>query len=865
MKNFKPMTAAPKGALCHCKDRLGPHFLSLAEGGSVPELSDEEYLERLARLRPSSGRRPERLNKSRDVNVPAQVARGWVAGTLGLPGDIEGLGRLLLQPSGKTLPGPLGEAQKAILPYLPDKESALPTSDFYREWLPGYDEAPAGRAASGLGSLAGGAGAGAVARGIRKGSGVVARGALGSVQAAMEGQGPLRGVLAPAAPMYAVKPRGGNVSDTAVDSLLQQMGHRKSDTTQAWLKKNMRNYLKRDFGAPTDPLLALEKELPGLHLSEDALPTQREIDALYTARDKAGMPRPQGFGVRPDEAFQDNAKLYLDKHDALSGGAPLTRWGRAADSNVLNYKAGEELASELGEKWPISAMYPGTTGGLDELLRHTDEMIGRFAERPDSLASKPNNTRLEKLQKYRDMLAEKMATDWRAKQPDADVYQPLQAASGDLGFDHMTDYIEAATEPYRKLKQNFGSAGWIPEGSPPEEIAQLEAAGAVEYKKAADALNKFAGTPEEFHSTFMEGMHPYSRDEIRRWFGLRDAGLLVDPESLPRMGVADVSRKTAAWNEFLANQGPTNEALAQGWRPFKEYGPEQGGMKWVEFGRGELPSGWSEKPDALGIVNLYDDAGEYVTQAGTHKDPRVSALRSGLGAEGDAMGHCVGGYCDDVLNRGTRIYSLRDAKGNPHVTIEVRPNNNRDWGAEQHRWATENPEEYAALKAKFPDLADQDREYRRMFRDKYAVPDEIVQIKGKGNAAPVDKYLSMVQDFVRSGKWGRVGDLGNTGLYDVGRLTRDAAEQKLSFGPFEGVTIADVNRWRDANPDKMFLSAEDMSEFLGRPIKATPRRGYANGGSVRPDEEAPQGFLPRSFEEWVEYAERLAAPAARKN
>jgi hypothetical protein len=35
------------------------------------------------------------------------------------------------------------------------------------------------------------------------------------------------------------------------------------------------------------------------------------------------------------------------------------------------------------------------------------------------------------------------------------------------------------------------------------------------------------------------------------------------------------------------------------------------------------------------------------------------------------MGHCVGGYCDVVRSGGTSIYSLRDPKGHPHVTIEV--------------------------------------------------------------------------------------------------------------------------------------------------------------------------------------------------
>lgn len=41
---------------------------------------------------------------------------------------------------------------------------------------------------------------------------------------------------------------------------------------------------------------------------------------------------------------------------------------------------------------------------------------------------------------------------------------------------------------------------------------------------------------------------------------------------------------------------------------------------------------------------------------------------------------------------------------------------------------------------------------------------DILQIKGKQNRAPVAEYLPYVQDFVKSGKWGEVGDLQNTGL-----------------------------------------------------------------------------------------------------
>jgi hypothetical protein len=55
----------------------------------------------------------------------------------------------------------------------------------------------------------------------------------------------------------------------------------------------------------------------------------------------------------------------------------------------------------------------------------------------------------------------------------------------------------------------------------------------------------------------------------------------------------------------------------------------------------------------------------------THEDPKM--LDAILKKEGEIMQNCIGGYCDDVMEGGTKLYSLRDAKGEPHVNVEVRP------------------------------------------------------------------------------------------------------------------------------------------------------------------------------------------------
>lgn len=165
------------------------------------------------------------------------------------------------------------------------------------------------------------------------------------------------------------------------------------------------------------------------------------------------------------------------------------------------------------------------------------------------------------------------------------------------------------------------------------------------------------------------------------------------------------------------------------------------------------------------------------------------ALADALKYEGDTMGHCVGGYCDEVLSGKSRIFSLRDTKGEPHVTVEVAPE-----GRAVNAWVPEG-EEPSALPS-------------------------IVQIKGKQNRAPNPEYLPFVQDFVRNspfGKgWSNVGDLQNT------RLRRSS----------------DV--WNDLERAKIKESGRDMGDYvtddeinlIGNSVWPGKWGKFAKGGSV---------------------------------
>jgi hypothetical protein len=100
----------------------------------------------------------------------------------------------------------------------------------------------------------------------------------------------------------------------------------------------------------------------------------------------------------------------------------------------------------------------------------------------------------------------------------------------------------------------------------------------------------------------------------------------------------------------------------------------------------------------------------------------------------------------------------------------------------------------------------------------------IVQIKGKGNRKPNDEYLPYVQDFVKSGKWSDVGDLGNTGL----RRTSDAWNTN------------ELKKIQEAGVQVPSHATQAEIDAIGEQVWPgqwghSQKPGYAEGGSVNVD------------------------------
>ena len=230
----------------------------------------------------------------------------------------------------------------------------------------------------------------------------------------------------------------------------------------------------------------------------------------------------------------------------------------------------------------------------------------------------------------------------------------------------------------------------------------------------------------------------------------------IRPEQLSKVSIEHAVRRTHEYDqERKKAMAETALKATEGMPVHKEY-PE--GYKWIELTLPELEQGYTKAP-----------SGAYVSPEGEQSihHPGYGKLEDALKYEGDTMGHCVGGYCPDVAAGKTRIFSLRDAKNEPHVTIEVKPNQHLDFNT----WWDKQPKELRDeinARARRGEHRGSVFEAPEYLAARAALPPVIKQIKGKQNAKPKKQYIPYVQDFVKSGKWSDVGDIHNAEMAPIG-------------------------------------------------------------------------------------------------
>ena len=626
----------------------------------------------------------------------------------------------------------------------------------------------------------------------------------------------------------------------------------------------LRGALSGVLGAPGD-IEALVRMLPGLN-EQTVLPTSEDVERWLPGR-AVSQSSPTGRAFTG--AGQLAGGFYAGPGSPLRAIAALPGAVRKAGRdfvmaagqpavNVVKPRGGNWLAGSVERTLePLKVKEP-TQESWRQMLRRLnvseEDMPARIAEaRSKSPASALNDWIEQKLGNY---VRNELATPADPLRTLAERgVHPLPAEELMMSEGWVPD------EVIRRRK----AAGFPEEGVALEPLQrgglteeQLDAMRrAAGWENIADAMvdnptveqlmRKYGGVPELMRQNpWLKDLPPGTRvhevtgsagdfglDVVTQ--GLRDmlaAGdklprkMRLKPEDLKKTSLPQAVEKLDSYKAWLDEQAELANPAIQ---TFKEY-PEAG-MRWVEI---KLPEGikaddlpsrsdpefvrWmGQEGYDLEVPGALDEArATYALRqrGATPEEPgTISALERALVREGEAMGNCVGDYCEDVALGSTRIFSLRDKKGQPHVTIEVRP------GAEPRNWddvkEAVGPEETARLQKEFEaiggnNMDDTDAGLRMFIRQKGIVPPEsIFQIKGSGKKDtrqrlrhsgtgyidnPDAALMPLVQDFVRSGRWGRVMDLDNAGLTgidlnsDVARRAREAGVEVPRYVTQEELT-----------------------------------------------------------------------------
>lgn len=607
---------------------------------------------------------------------------------------------------------------------------------------------------------------------------IVGRGALEKLAGAVESGHPL---VAPASPMNVVKQPGGQ-----------------------WLKGSVEESLsglKRGESSPSinDLRSRLAQRLTDMNLNPARVADMTDVDVVRQASTlpeyrniPAGQMNLRSEGDSALNNWIDKQLVRYVQKDMATPGDPLRalaeKWAvdkpqqlaaAQARLDALNAK-GRQIAAERG----VPEEY---------LTRHRQEVIA--AEKDKKLLELTDGLHVDSTQ-----LPRAHAT----VHPSGDVLEKLGKSQSAKAWENASDYTIYPEQAGRFLHtRNWHTNVPTVENNPwlakvPPETTVYDLSSEMQPRdlgfdhlidELRNAVNPESGLPPE---------------------------LLLKYENLPKITMPQAVERVAkinAWRAAKKVEADLARANNAATHLHKEY-PEAG-MRWVEL----------KEPQVNPEAGLHDAEGTF------------STLSDALKYEGDTMKHCVGGYCEGVARGDSRIFSLRDANGHPHVTIETNPGSTMSELQEaiyDERGRVFDPEEAVKYAEKMGGG------YLSLARDPRPAVPLIKQIKGPSNRAPNAEHLPYVQDFVKSGQWSDVRDLHNSGLVRVQKpvtIRGDGREVVVPPGYHSPEDVKTFFASPDIHPE---LSDAQTSIFLRR--MGMP--GYAAGGLVP---STPKGYNPRKL------------------
>lgn len=226
--------------------------------------------------------------------------------------------------------------------------------------------------------------------------------------------------------------------------------------------------------------------------------------------------------------------------------------------------------------------------------------------------------------------------------------------------------------------------------------------------------------------------------------------------------------------------------------------------------------------EGIPVHKQYEGGYQWMAAPDTAKDPKSLKYIQDVGCE---SGWCTQGesLAKQYGGGGNQLYVLHDPDGKSVVQISVRPMDDSTF-QRQVDW-----KQYSALQ----DISQSEAD-KWLAQQRQSMPSEIVEIKGKQNRPPKDEHLPMVQDFVRSGKWSRVGDIQNTGMRPTSSVFNENELRRLreaGAGDIpQALTGEDIQRLHNLiTPEGKRLKYDAKGNIVG----SEDAQNYAVGGLVQ--------------------------------
>jgi hypothetical protein len=452
---------------------------------------------------PKAGKRSEdKQDREAAKNMPVDLARGLIAGAVGMPGDIESLIRMLPGLNEKTV---------------------LPTSEDVLKRIPLGSDSPTGRFASGLGTLIGGsAPVGPAVQGVKAG----ARGALSAARAGermaervvpqiMERGGAGADVLsglAQGSRSNVIKPKGGNFLTGSVEGALKGLKRpmnpdevaeveahlakiephynlndprdvrqladmrahiqalKQNEAINNWVDRNLGNYVKKEMATPEDPIRRLAEEgITHMPQNEIDFHTQWIPEDLALSRMKAGFPT-EGMGQ------SNTAKGWEAITDSYIHSAPASEYTKPLTESEVRRGFGSVVGdnpwlSKLDPDTPVQYIKSADSIAQDLRLDHIVDVLredltsGRI--RPEQLSKVSMEQAVRRTAEYDQELAAKMSAARAAQREGLPVYKDYPEGYKWVQLNRPGDFAaesEAMGHSVRGYEPPQGHPDWV-EGS----------------------------------------------------------------------------------------------------------------------------------------------------------------------------------------------------------------------------------------------------------------------------------------------------------------------------------------------------------------------------------------------------------------